>query len=130
MMKLLGLVALVSVVIAATVVITRYSDDILAAFTSWTDSSAQVPGLIPFQAVLTDSTGALVDDGDYTVTSAFYSATAGGTPLCPAGAVPGLLPVCRHAGESEPLVRANGLYSVHRGYEAIWPWSGRGFWST
>ena len=66
MMKLLGMVALVSVVIAATVVITKHSDDILAAFTSWTDSSAQVPGLIPFQAVLTDSTGALVEDGDHT----------------------------------------------------------------
>ena len=81
MMKLLSVIALVSVVIAATVVITRYSDNIFAAFTSWTDSSAQVPGLIPFQAVLTDSTGALVNDGDYTVTFAFYSSATGGTPL-------------------------------------------------
>ena len=79
MMKLIGLIALVLVVIAATVAITKHSDDILAAFTSWTDSSAQVPGLIPFQAVLTDSTGARVDNGDYTVTFAFYSAAAGGT---------------------------------------------------
>jgi hypothetical protein len=37
MMKLLSIVALVLVVIAATVVITKHSDDILAAFTSWTD---------------------------------------------------------------------------------------------
>ena len=81
MMKLLSIIALVSVVIAAMVVITKHSDDILAAFTSWTDSSAQVPGLIPFQAVLTDSTGALVDDGDYTVTFAFYSSATGGTSL-------------------------------------------------
>ena len=81
MMKPIGLVVLVLVVIAATVVITKHSDDILATFTSWTDSSAQVPGLIPFQAVLTDSTGALVDDGNYTVTFAFYSAAAGGTSL-------------------------------------------------
>ena len=58
MMKLLSIIALVFVVIAATVVITRYSDNIFAAFTRWTDSSAQVPGLILFQAVLTDSTGA------------------------------------------------------------------------
>ena len=42
MMKLLSIVALVSVVIAAMVVITKHSDDILAAFTSWTDSSEQV----------------------------------------------------------------------------------------
>ena len=42
MMKLLSIVALVYVVIAATVVITKHSNDILAAFTSWTDSSAQV----------------------------------------------------------------------------------------
>jgi hypothetical protein len=39
MMKLLGIVALVSVVIAATVVITKHSDGILAAFTSRADSS-------------------------------------------------------------------------------------------
>ena len=55
MMKLLGLIALVFVVIAAMVVITKHSYGIFAAFTSWTDSSAQVPGLIPFQAVLTAS---------------------------------------------------------------------------
>ena len=44
-MKLLGVIALVAVVITATVVITKHSDDILAPFTSWTASSAQVPGL-------------------------------------------------------------------------------------
>ena len=81
MMKLLGVIALVAVVIAATVVITKHSDDILAAFTSWTDSSAQVPGVVPFQGVLSDSTGDLAADGDYTVTFAFYSAAAGGAPL-------------------------------------------------
>ena len=80
-MKLFSTIALVLVVIAATVVITKHSDDILATFTSWTDSSAQVPGLIPFQAVLTDATGALVNDGDYTVTFAFYSSATGGIPL-------------------------------------------------
>ena len=77
-MKLLSIVALVVVVIAATVAIAKHSDDILVAFTKRTDSSAQVPGLIAFQAVLTDATGTLVDDGDYTVTFAFYSAGAGG----------------------------------------------------
>ena len=81
MMKPIGLVALVLVVIAATVAITRHSDDILSAFTSWTDSSAQVPGVVPFQGVLSDSTGGLAADGDYTVTFAFYSAAAGGAPL-------------------------------------------------
>ena len=45
MMKLLSVIPLVLVVIAATVVMTKHSDDILAPFTSWTDSSAQVPGL-------------------------------------------------------------------------------------
>ena len=44
-------------------------------------SSAQVPGLILFQAVLTDFTGALVEDGDYTVTFAFCSSATGGTSL-------------------------------------------------
>ena len=97
MMKLLGVIALVSVVIAATVVTTRYSDDIYAAFTSWTDSSAQVPGLIPFQAVLTDSTGARVDDGNYTVTFAFYSAATGGTPLW---------------SETQEVATADGLFST------------------
>ena len=80
MMILLSLIALVVVVIAATVVITRYSDNIFAAFTKWTDSSPQVPDLIPFQAVLTDSIGVLVDDGNYPVTFAFYSSATGGTP--------------------------------------------------
>ena len=47
MMKPIGLVVLVLMVIAATTVITRHSDDILSAFTSWTDSSAQVPGVVP-----------------------------------------------------------------------------------
>ena len=78
MMKLLGTIALVLVVIAATTVITRYSDDILSAFTSWTDSSAQVPGVVPFQGVLSDSTGGLAADGDYTVTFACYSAPSDG----------------------------------------------------
>ena len=100
MMKLLGVIALVAVVIAATVVITKHSDDILAAFTSWTDSSAQVPGLIPFQAVLTDSTGALVNDGDYTVTFAFYSAAAGGTSLW---------------SETQVFTIADGLFNTHLG---------------
>ena len=100
MMKLLSVIALVLVVIAATVVITKHSDDILAAFTSWTDSSAQVPGLIPFQAVLTDSTGALVDDGDYTVTFAFYSSATGGSSLW---------------SETQVVTTADGLFSTHLG---------------
>ena len=50
-MKLLGIVALVFVVIAATVVITRYSDNIFAAFTSWTDSSP-TPTAVPIKALL------------------------------------------------------------------------------
>jgi hypothetical protein len=100
MMKLLGIIALVAVVIAATVVITKHSDDILAAFTSWTDSSAQVPGLIPFQAVLTGSTGARVDDGNYTVTFAFYSSAIGGTPLW---------------SETQEVATAAGLFSTQLG---------------
>ena len=36
MMKPFGMIALVFVVIATAVVITKYSDDILSAFTSWT----------------------------------------------------------------------------------------------
>ena len=97
MMKLLGVIALVAVVIAATVVITRYSDGILAAFTSWTDSSAQVPDLIPFQAVLTDSTGALVEDGNYNVTFAFYSSATGGSSLW---------------SETQVVATADGLFST------------------
>jgi hypothetical protein len=50
--------------------------------------------------VLTDSTGALVDDGDYTVTSAFYSATAGGTPLW---------------SEPQAVTTAAGLFSTQLG---------------
>ena len=82
-MKLLSITALVVVVIAATVVITKYSDNIFAAFTKWAGSSAQVPGLVHFQAVLTDSTGVLVEDGNYTVTFAFYFSATGGTSLWP-----------------------------------------------
>ena len=100
MMKLLGIIALGAVVIAATVVITKHSDDILAAFTSWTDSSAQVPGLIPFQAVLTDSTGARVEDGNYTVTFAFYSSATGGTPLW---------------SETQAVTTTDGLFSTQLG---------------
>ena len=100
MMKLLSIVALALVVIAATVVITKHSDNILAAFTSWTDSSAQVPGLIPFQAVLTDSTGALVDDGDYTVIFAFYSSATGGSSLW---------------SETQVVTTADGLFSTQLG---------------
>ena len=100
MMKPLGLVALVLVVIAATVVITRHSDDILSAFTSWTDSSAQVPGVVPFQGVLSDSTGGLAADGDYTVTFAFYSAATGGTPLW---------------SEPQVVTTTDGLFSTQMG---------------
>ena len=81
MMRLLGTIALGMVVIAATAVITKHSDGILSAFTSWTDSSSQVPGVVPFQGVLSDSTGGLAADGDYTVTFAFYSAAGDGAPL-------------------------------------------------
>ena len=91
MIKLLGMVALVLVVIAATIVITRHSDDILSAFTSWTDSSAQGPGVVPFQGVLSDSTGGLAADGDYTVTFAFYPAATGGAPLWLSQVFPWLL---------------------------------------
>ena len=52
MIKPLGIITLVIVVIAAAVVITRFSDGILSAFTSWTDSSAQVPGVVPYGSAL------------------------------------------------------------------------------
>ena len=100
MMKLLSIIALVFVVIASTVVITRYSDNIFAAFTNWTDSSAQVPGLIPFQAVLTDSTGVLVGDGNYTVTFAFYPSATGGTALW---------------SETQAVATTDGLFSTQLG---------------
>ena len=81
MRKLLSVIALVAVVIAATVVITKHSDDIFAAFTSWTDSSAQVPGQVPFQGVLTYSNGSLVGNGNYPVTFALYATSTGTSPL-------------------------------------------------
>tara|TARA_Y100000588_G_scaffold119061_1_gene130354 strand:+ start:2548 stop:4596 length:2049 start_codon:yes stop_codon:yes gene_type:complete len=81
MIKGFGTFIVVLMVIAATVTVTRFSDDIVSAFTSWTDSSAQVPGLIPFQGVLTDSSGNLVEDDNYTVAFAFYSVGTGGISL-------------------------------------------------
>ena len=81
MVKPFSVVSLFLVVITATVVVTRHSDNIFASFTSWTDSSAKVPGLIPFQAVLTDSVGSLVEEADYTVTFVFCSSATGDTSL-------------------------------------------------
>ena len=100
MMKLLGTIALVLVIIAATVVITKHGGDILSAFTSWTDSASQVPGVVRFQGVLSDSGGALAADGDYNVSFAFYSAATGGTPLW---------------SETQVVATTDGLFSANVG---------------
>jgi len=66
-MKLLHVVAVVVVILASAAVILRYSDSLIAQFTSWHSPNAAVPSQVPFQAVLSQPNGTPVADGSFSV---------------------------------------------------------------
>ena len=78
-MKLLATFALVAIILASTAVLIQHGGSLLAQFSSWNSPNATVPSQVPFQAVLTEPGGALVEDGSYTVVFSFYPAASGGS---------------------------------------------------
>jgi len=60
--------------------VTRFLIVLSIAFAAST-ALAAAPGLMNYQGILTDAGGAVVVDGDYSVTFAIYADSSGGTPL-------------------------------------------------
>jgi hypothetical protein len=79
-MKLLAVVALVTIILASTAVLLQQGGSLLAQFTAWNSPDAAVPKQVPFQAVLTEPGGAPVADGSYAVVFSLYPTATGGSP--------------------------------------------------
>ena len=94
--------ALSLAIIAVVAVGFSYGRGVLAEFTSWGSPDAKVPGLIPFQGVLTysSSNGVHVEDGSYDVTFALYTVATGGTAVWT---------------ETQSVTTVSGVFSTHLG---------------
>ena len=102
MRKVLVITALSFLVVGVLAVGASFGRGVLAEFTSWGSPDAQVPGLIPFQGVLTysSSNGVHVEDGDYNVSFALYKAATGGTAVWT---------------ETQSVTTVSGVFNTHLG---------------